>query len=328
MTAYADASSKVSDQQHRRRRTCGFETRCIVIVTTILLFLSPSPLHAQTTSLSIWPPILDTVIQPGKAITQVYRLKNLGDDTKITASIVPFEVDGELGQIKLSNTPSPFISYFSLQNADLSLPATTTLKAGETQEYVLKLKIPEDAQDADHYFTFLFSSDTKGLISDTGLRTLASIGSNILLTISSDGNPQKNLKIEEFSLNHLQNKPVIIDSFSTTNFTLRVKNTGQTKFKAIGQIEVKNTFGQPVAHLSLREDNILAGTIRELKLDQPWQPVFPFGHYQATAAITPYDSLDTITQTYSFYAFPYKMLLIILLFVGLYKFKSLTLLKK
>ena len=329
-------------------RTFRYLVRNLVILTLFLLL--PTPAHAQTTSLSIWPPLLQATIQPGKAITQVYRLKNLGDDTTITTALKSFTPSDELGHVKLLGSElSP--SFFSFQNADIdSFPTTFPLKAGQTQELVLKIKIPANQPEADHYLTLLFESNTTGLIGGTGTTNQATIGSNILLTISNDGQPLKSAKIEEFKVEGSElpvprtrddprrmsrlvpnlSKIGLLDSFSPISFLLRVKNTGTTLFKAIGQIEITNTFKKTVATLPLREDNILAGSIRSLTSEVKeihtsevdgisWSPTFPIGLYSATATITPQDSTNTITSTITFLVLPYKALLFIFLIFVLFR---------
>lgn len=298
----------------------------IIIITVILK--APAEVRAQTISLSIWPLLLEAVIQPGKAITQVFKLKNLGDDTIIHASVVPFEPADAFGRIALSQTASPALAYFSLQNADLDLPAIIPLKSGQTQEFVLKIKIPETAAEADHYFAFLFSADTKGLISASGTTTLGSIGANILLTVSQTGELHPTAKIEEFRptrsnlVGNLRGW-TLLDSFSPINFILKLKNTSSTRLKAVGQIEVKNTFNRLVATLPLREDNVLAHSSRYLQMEGSdpsiiWNPIFPIGRYTATATITPQNTTSQISQTIHFYVLPYKALLAILILVSIY----------
>jgi|GEM_PF-1170048 hypothetical protein len=363
---------RASSEPYRFNWRALFST--IVVVITYLS--QTSPVSAQTTSIAIWPPLLEATIQPGKSVTQVYRLKNLGDDTIITAYLKPFSPSGELGHVQLqlqgqSLTGDPAngrvgtakpeglsllnsaLSFFSLLNADLkTLPATFPLKAGQTQELVLKIKIPEDSKLTDHYFTFLFDSNTTGLVGDSGTTTQATIGSNILLTISDDGQPKLSAKIEEFAAGQIKVRPFLgasllrgiypkrseggsdlngdlrfvtlnlLDSFSPISFLIRVKNTGTTRLKTIGQIELKNTFNNPVATLPLREDNILSNSIRKLQTTTDWKPFFPLGRFTATASITPQDSTNTITQTIYFFVLPYKaILVVVLIFLG---FKALT----
>lgn len=288
--------------------------KLLTTIVCISLYLSfYTPVQAQTVSLSIWPPILDVIIQPGKAITQVFRLTNNGDNTTITASIVPFEPADNFGHVKLSSTPSPATAYFSLQNADLNLPAAFALKAGESQELVLKIRVPDTAPEADHYLTFLFDSSNLGLIAGTGTKTQGSIGANVLLTVSKTGQPVRLAKIDSFTLSPclFNLSYCLLDSFDQPQFKFLVKNTGRNRFKAVGQIDIRNTFNKKIATLGFRQDNVLANSFRYLTSDTTWNPVFPVGRYQATAAITPEDSVNTVSQTLTFLILPYKALLIL-----------------
>ena len=270
-----------------------------VIIITLLLF--PTPTSAQTSSLSIWPPVFETNIKPGQTITQIFRLKNLGDDTTITVQLKPFTPSDELGHITLGNTPPP--SFFSLRNQDL--PISFALKAGQTKELPLQISIPTNAKIQDHYLTFLFSSQTPGLVSGTGTTTQASIGSNLLLTVSSN-QPNPTVKVVEF-----RTRSRLIDSFSNPFFTLKAKNPTPHFLKTIGQIDIKNSLGKSTT-LPLRQDNILAGTIRQLKTTSEWNPALPFGRYSATVTLTPENSNQPTSQTIHFWFLPYKAILVIL----------------
>jgi hypothetical protein len=282
----------------------------VVLFTGLLLFTQPSPTHAQTLSLSLWPPLLEAQLQPGQTITQTYRLKNQGDDTLITANLLPFEPADDLGhvQLTLQGYQSPALSYFQLDHQ--SLPLTFPLKAGEVKELSLTLTIPSTANLTDHYLTLLFQANTQGLITGSGSRTLGAIGSNILLTISPARQPQPTAKIEDFS-------------FDSPDFTLQVTNPSPSFLKAIGHIDIHNSFNQTTT-LPLRSDNILAHSSRQLIPEKPWNPLFPFGRYTATATITPQNTTHTISQTISFWIIPYKALLVLVLIFLIYRFPTLA----
>ena len=116
---------------------------------------------------------------------------------------------------------------------------------------------------------------------------------------------------------------MLFRSFSPINFILKLKNTSSTRLKAVGQIEVKNTFNRLVATLPLREDNVLAHSSRYLQMEGSdpsiiWNPIFPIGRYTATATITPQNTTNQISQTIHFYVLPYKALLAILILVSIY----------
>ncbi len=276
----------------------------------------PWPAEGQTVSLSIWPPLLSVMVKPGKSITQVYRVKNSADDTKIKVSVVPFTAADEQGHINLQfdQAAPPF---FSILNADLpDLPLELNLKAGETQELVLKISVPAQAEELDYPVAFVVESDTQGLIGGSGSQARATIASPVLLTVSQSGQPSQIAQIAEFST------VKIIDSFDPIEFVVRVKNQSFHVLRPVGQIEVKNTFGRKVASLALESDNILAGTIRQLrpKIETEasgasvndkivWNPVLPLGRYTASVALTPEDTTNTVSAQIYFWALPYKAML-------------------
>jgi len=292
-TQLSSLPRQLTDRFYRR----VFIAAIVALVSCLLVFTQA---RAQTTSLSIWPPLVEAMIQPGKSVTKVYRLKNAADATTVTISVVPFSNSDEFGHINLQfggNLPK----YFSL--VDDSLPATLNLKAGETRELALKINVPEAAEDADYHAALVIESETSGLLSGSGSVARATIAAPILLTVSKTGTPNRLAKIEEFVVTSL------LDSFDSIEFILRVKNQSPTRLQPIGQIKINNTFGRTVATLTLPPDNILGGTVRQLPVS--WHPVFPLGRYSAEAELTPRDTTNTISQTLVFWVLPYKALLIL-----------------
>ncbi len=83
--------------------------------------LLAAPTQAQTISLDLYPPLLEVTLQPGKSITQVYKITNNSEqDFIMNSQIVPFEPADELGNVQLNfNNQSPAREWFSFQNADL-----------------------------------------------------------------------------------------------------------------------------------------------------------------------------------------------------------------
>jgi hypothetical protein len=90
--------------------------------------------------------------------------------------------------------------------------------------------------------------------------------------------------------------------------------------RPVGQIEISNTFGRKVATLGLEADNVLGGTVRQLRpkinleaaeTDDTiaWNPVFPLGRYSANVKLTPEDTANTVSAQIYFWALPYKALL-------------------
>lgn len=320
----------------RINKSTGTRFRVILFISVIfcvLIVMAPA-VRGQTLSLGVYPPLLEVMIQPGKSITQVYKLTNGGEtDLAFTSLIVPFESADEFGNIKLLSESGsvnfrsqsvPFRGWFSFQNADLDLGQKFILKTNQEQEIVLKIQIPENALQEDYYATMLFETLPGVFIGGASAsQAQAKIGSNILLTVSKEGRPFKKAEIVEFGLlSSIFNLP-IIDSFDKPQFVLRIKNTGKAYFKPIGTISVSGWMGQKYL-LDLLPENVLVDSVRALKCANPdfsksgsleefgpcrLESKFLLGRYQAGVEF----GLDKTNVEYSadttFFAFPFKLIL-------------------
>jgi len=292
-----------------------FITTASFLLFTFYFLLFAISANAQSLSLAISPPLLEVMIQPGKSITQVYKLSNPGEiDLAMTSKILPFSPQGEKGEITLDNRPNntltnQYLTWFSFQNANLALGDKFLLKAGGEQEVVLKLKVPGNAPEDDYYATLLFETLPSPFSDQSGAQAQAKIGTNLLLTVSRDGQPPRKAEIIEFKV------PKIIDSFDRPHFLLRLKNTGRSFLKPMGIITVTGWFEQKYI-LELLPENILVDSLRQIQCqseDNP-QPCrinskFLLGRYQVKAEF----GLDQLSEDYlaeaTFFALPIKLIL-------------------
>jgi len=270
--------------------------------------------QAQTLSLSLWPPLLEVMMQPGKTITQVYKLTNSSDhELQITPQIFPFEPLGETGEIKI-NFPSPpatltapLFSFASREKFGQAFP----LAVGETREMVLKISLPPNNPEKDYYYTLLFSTGEEPLSplkGEEGKSTaVAQIGTNILLTASQLGKPPLLGRIVLFSA------PFIVDSFSATNFMVILENWGKAFWKPFGKIEITGPFNQK-GEIALREQNILANSSRRLILDS-YRPTWPIGPFKADLAFSLNEDGPEFSSPITFWYLPYKLVGGIFLFI-------------
>jgi hypothetical protein len=294
---------------------------CLVlgIYLVLCLWCLAIPAKAQTLSLSLYPPLLEVMIQPGKTITQVYKLTNQGEvDLAMASKVISFEPADELGNINLvSSSELPISSWFSFQNADLALGDKFLLKAGQEQEVVLKIKIPEKAREDDYYLALLFETLPEVLMGNqSATQAQAKIGANVLITVSQSGKPIKKAEIVEFSLQSSVFGLPIIDSFDKPQFKLRVKNTGQAFFKPVGKIETTGWLGQKFS-LDLLPENVLLNSSRQIRCQVNEEPGlcqltntrFLLGPYQAKVEF----GLDEVAADYftetTFLVLPWKLFL-------------------
>lgn len=302
----------------------------ILALPFALCFLLLSETKAQSLSLSIWPPLLEVMIQPGKSITQVYKISNFGEtDLVLTSAVVPFAPADELGNIELgTRNPQPpnWLNWFSFQNADLQLGQKFVLRPDKEQEVVLKIKIPENAAEDDYYLTLLFNTLPNPTANGSAASAQAKIGSNILLTVSKTGEPRRQAKIEEFSLAGWR----IIDSFTKPQFLIRLKNTGKVLFKPFGTITTTGWFGQKYT-IDLLPENVLAGSIRQINCQKENLPPavcqlsagFLLGKYTARLEFGADQANGEYQTEIQFFALPIKLIFgVLLILLVLFIIKS------
>ena len=141
---------------------------------------------AQAISLSISPPLFELVIQPAKEVKQTYSITNNGGDTVLTPKIVYFETSDEAGNINLTEDIAPsWVKY----NSD-----PISLKNGIKNDFNVIFSPPKDTEEIDHFLTLVFESkEPTDILNQNSVSYQSQIGTNILLTVSIDGNP-KNLQ--------------------------------------------------------------------------------------------------------------------------------------
>jgi len=283
------------------------------------LFPFVRPVFGETVSLSIAPPLLEIMIQPGKSASYAYEIENKSAiDLYLQARIIPFEPADEYGHIQLNQqlleqkTAPP--SFFSLANSDLEFNQTFKLRAGEKKQLVLRVKIPPQGIERDHYYTLLIEQSPQGkFIGQTGGQNLIKVGSNVLLTVSQSGTPEK-----EGLVSQLSALPKISDLLEPVEISALVENTGKALFKPIGKIEIfHNLTKKKVKELEIRPDNILVDSQRKLFCQNTedskclFSSLIP-GPYQAKLSFSPDEQSTLQEKEIIFWILPIKSSLVLL----------------
>ncbi len=303
----------------------------LIFLFIIISLFFPKTASGQHFSLSIFPPLLEVMIQPGKSITKAYAIKNEGrDDLYLKAIIIPFTADSQSGQIIYLEEFPPFAPQFSLSNADLKLGETFKLLAGQSRQLVLQIKIPSQALQDDYYYTLFVQSSPEGeFLGEAATVSKAKVGSHILITVSQSGSPPITGKISQFKA-----VPKLADLFDKVNLTVVAANTGKAFFKTVGKIEVFDWLGRKKAELELRPDNVLVNSQRKLvcvtETPCSFSSLLP-GRYRATVTIKPNGNDPPFSQSISFYLLPFRLsaaVLTVILFFLLTRKKKLFKMKK
>lgn len=217
---------------------------CISIYLYLFVFIHGS--LAQDISLSISPPLLEIMIQPGKEVDQTVSFFNSGSDALIKAKMVYFRPSDIYGNIQLTDDSAPDWIVYDKEE--------TLVKKDSRVDYQIKFKPTNDESERDHFLTIIFETKPPNdILGQNSTRLTSQIGSNILLTVSNDGNPKKSAEIIEFSA------PKIVDSFfSNIRYKVVISNTGNSYWKPIGKISTQNE------QLTLAPQNILSANTREI----------------------------------------------------------------
>lgn len=318
---------------------------------TLLLILTP-PVYSQQISLALSPPLLEVFIKPGKSIVVAYNLQNFGDPTILSAKVLPFEPKDNLGNIRIKEEFEGPIR-FSLDNADLQLEQPFFLKTGDRQQLLLRLRVPEGAPEGDYYYTLLAQTQTppttEGISSS---RAQATIGSNILITVTESGMVQVKGKIALFDVLPRWKLEIgnwrlkLFDSNDQIPLVAIVENQGKNLIKPEGEIVLKGNFGEK-AKYQIVPQNILAESQRMLtatpsaEIDCPQkgekpvfcrQPVslllsgFFIGRYTLSTNVNFGQTSPKIFASTSFVALPFKFFLglIVAIFTGILILKRLS----
>lgn len=230
-----------------------------------------SPASAADYGLSISPPLLRIHIKPGKSITQVFKIENLSKSEKtLITRVVPFtKADTNGNPVIDPRTTADWLGYFSLANSNIKFDQPFTVAAGSSEQLILSLTVPETAPLMDIYATLIVSTYQNNI--DTNLQgtsVSATIGSNMLITISTTAFPDTVLKIADFT----PQKGALIkignlyfaDSITPLTFTASVINEGKFLSETKGVFRVTTSQGTPVYLEGILPVNVIGKSQRQL----------------------------------------------------------------
>lgn len=300
-----------------------------ILTSFFLLLTTLSPVFGQQLSLSIYPPHLETIIKPGKSILIAYAIQNLGDPVVIKANALPF-IPQEDGGIVIQDEFSGPVR-FSLDNSNIQLEQPFFLNTKQSQQLLLRIRLPEGAPQGDYYYTFFVESQPPPSLEGNGptSRAHARVGSNILITVTENGLLDTKGKVtlfdvlSRFKLGNLR----IFDTGDKIPIVLIVRNEGKNFVQSGGSIVLKGNFGEKATY-DIVPLNILADSQRVMaatpsaevdcdgsKAVYCQRPIslllsgFFIGKYDLSTDINFGEGTPIITASTSFLAIPIKFLL-------------------
>ncbi|MFZ2125358.1 MAG: hypothetical protein WA087_01165 [Candidatus Saccharimonadales bacterium] len=261
--------------------------------------------------IEISPTLVELNASKGKTYNLTLKVMNVTASDLVYSSLVnDFDSADESG--------SPYIIL------DSKLPATAsiitwvdeipqfTLTAHKSRVVNVNVTIPNDAEPGGHYGVISFSGTTPEL-SGNSVGLNASAG--VLLLIRVDGAITEKAGLASF-YSALNDKQSSFFENSPITFVTRIKNEGNIYIKPIGNIEIRDMFGNFVTKLSVGDDqsNVLPSSIR--RFETQYKSGWMIGRYTANLTLGYGTTGQAITGTIYFWVIPYKLILIVLFMLG------------
>lgn len=288
-----------------------------VLVLGALILPTPTTVLAQsadaTNGLEISPVLVELNAERGNTYTVSVKVRNVTTSNLFfDTSVDDFGAKDETGSpsILLDDSAEPLAT--SIKSWVRSIPSFS-LAPNQAETIKATISVPDNAEPGGHYGVIRFAGHENE--SDRGnVGLVASAGTLILVSVKGDA--KEWLVLDSFEATDKNGRAGLAFESGPITFVSRFKNAGNVHVKPIGQIEVKDGFGNSVATLPVNEakGNVLPDSTRrfESSLDKSWM----FGHYTADISIAYGNTGQAIVRTLSFWVIPWKIILAALLIIG------------
>lgn len=222
----------------------------------ISLYLSPSSVRADSTILSITPPVIEVMIAPNKKVSQTFNLEYSGEDLNFIPEIHPVKPSDQFGHAEINPEPlnPSTIPLIVTSNHELgqaitpngtTLPITLTFEAASTD-------IVEDV-----YLALVMRATNQSSESRTA-SSMPAISALILVTINPNGVMPINLDIEKFT------PPTIHDSRLPLTINPELVNKIPIMIRPTGKYEVISPSNKVIFTLPLYPNLLLGSSNRAI----------------------------------------------------------------
>lgn len=292
--------------------------KSLIALILIAVLFSNKSAHAIT----ITPVRFEISTDAGQTVSGEMIVMNEQDEAKtLYSSYENFEARGENG------TPT-FVPATDGLATWISTETSITLEARESKVVPFTISVPQGAEAGGHFAAIFWSSNPN----EPGQVSIgAKIGTLVLLTVSGDITEEG--KVMDFSTKDGQKK---FDALPV-GFTYRFQNGGNDRIKPEGLLVVKNMFGMTTKNLPANqvEGNVLPKSIRRFEvvwqsdsdksltladaekisnesffetITRQWNN-FALGKYTAYLDISYGAKNQKTSAMYSFFVFPWQLLL-------------------
>ncbi len=288
--------------------------KSLLIILIILFTIIPTSIHAEEVqnnnksstlqSIALSPVIIEALLDPDEEVEKEVLVKN------VTNLAIPLKI------LKESFTPKEKINMNPEELKAYDASAWVTLK-DEDRDMILnpqaskvikfKIKSPKNASPGGHYATLYFQPlIPEDSVSKDSIQVITRVA--VLLFLQIKGDIIENLTINSMILNTLNESTPV-------NISLLLTNEGNTHLSPSGYIEIFDELSNlSITKLPIQPSILLPKTQRTFQME--FNNNVPIGRLSAKAVLTyGLNNSKLESEKNIFYIIPYKLLLIILIFI-------------
>lgn len=320
----------------------------VMVLASSLLWWGTTSTFAQR-AFTVSPVVLDKgTVQPGEVFTEVIRLRNAAPEARdvsvLYMDIEPYGDDGQFHPIEdeelTGDSRVSMRDWVIFDNESIVVPPEAEQR---WTEFLITIRVPEDATPGVHYGSLYFLPDTADPeeLESSGMILQARHGYAMIMNVAGD--ILEDAEVTEFSAtpSFAEHGPI--------NLSTKTKNNGTGYLKPVGTITISNMLGMTVAEIPFNNSDKPGAEKRvlpdlERKFETEWDDMFitqkengdinvdwskvskfRIGSYTATLDATYGEAASPLTAKTSFIIFPWKiftiaLIVLILLFLGIWQY--------
>ena len=287
-----------------------------ILLCAINYLLCATPIHAQSVSLSISPPVVEILLAPNKKVSQVFTLKTQGENIAITPELhlaTPSDSDGHMMIDPKPLTPN-------------SLPLTAIITSPTIHDlrstiYNITFEAANTDVSQDVYLALVFRASPPSTIYDLrstitsplarqSLGVGGAISSLILITITPAGVIPIDLSLKNWDL------PFFHDSYLPLTLTPELTNNTSVMIRPQGDFTVISPTGKTIFSLPLYPNLVLGHSSRNIQLSYSpsWHDLGP---YRLRLTLTTEGGTQITQREKVIWIIPLRLLLILSILITL-----------
>ncbi|HJX45976.1 MAG TPA: hypothetical protein VJ399_02300 [Patescibacteria group bacterium] len=288
-----------------------FITLFTLLIFSIFSFVKPNTSLAQSGFLTVAPARQIVEVDPGEIVTISIKFLNQGDQPIAgDIGVADFLVIDNMGTVAFQDSPKMQAPSPYAAASWIKIPVSydkVTIPAQDKVTIQTKMTVPEDAKPGGRYFGIYFeptSSIPTPLKSDkeAGTSTKSRLAGLVYVRVA--GPITENASIIKFQT------PSFIE-YGPVKVTSEIINRGSYHITPKGQVVLYDWLGRKIDIKALEEANIFPDSSRIFTNDLGKQLMF--GKFKVELTATYGETGQVLTASTSFFAFPVRIALVIIL---------------